>query len=112
MGKRQRLGLGNGALERWSVEGGGIVLPPALGGSAGRANAQRSTLSFHARHQRRLNRVAYLPRNAGSRFSRKARTPSLWSSVSPQRRWVIASRSSSVRKSAVTARLMFSFIQR
>ena len=53
---------------------------------------------------------SYLPWNLGARFSTKAVDPSLWSSVSPQRACVIASRSKMVRKSECIARLMFSFM--
>ena len=52
----------------------------------------------------------HLPWNRGSRFSRKAATPSRWSSVRPQRRCVIASRLRSVRKSPVAAMFTFSFM--
>ena len=57
-----------------------------------------------------LGAGCYRPWNAGSRFSMNARTPSLWSSVIPQRRCVIASRSRMVRKSWVSDRFTFSFM--
>src|SRR5262249_36097738 len=50
------------------------------------------------------------PWNRGTRFSRNAATPSRWSSVWPQRRCVIASRSRSARKSPVAAWFTFSFM--
>ena len=64
------------------------------------------------RHQRDLADVhgAQRPWKRGSRFSRKAATPSRWSAVWPQRRCVTASRSSTVRKSAVSDRFTFSFM--
>src|SRR5262249_36022639 len=45
----------------------------------------------------------YLPRNTGRRFSTKAATASLWSSVKAQRAWCAASRSSTVWKLSVSA---------
>src|SRR6266849_2380686 len=47
--------------------------------------------------------ASHRPVNWAARFSKNARTPSLWSSVWPHRRCVSASRSSSVRKSVWVA---------
>ena len=72
----------------------------------------RSPASRACRTARRVELRAspHRPLNAGSRFSMNARTPSLWSSVIPQRRCVIASRSRMVRKSCVSDRFTFSFM--